>query len=437
MDQDKINEIELNSEEFQEILAKTPPWILRCGITLVLIIMILFLIGASLFRYPDVIQAPIRLTGTIPAARIKAKTSGILTDIYVSNNQIVKEGEYLAVIQNSADMEDMKYIKVYLNNYLNNSDTVAELPDKELKLGTLQSFYSAFYQALFDYKKYKEYKYGENKMSTIKEQSKSLRDYSINLQRQRNIMSEQMDLTAKGFVRDSILYRKGLISLESFEQSRRSFLSGKLDLENINSALNNVNVQMEQLKESLLDSENTFRETENNYIVSINNLVTQLLAEIQAWEINFVLVAPVNGKLSFNNYWSKNQNVISGEEIFNIIPEDNGVILAKAYVPVTRSGKIKIGQRVNIRLENFPDTEFGVIKGKVENISKVPSISSTGEYYYTAEIALPNGLTTSYRKKLPYYPEMSGLAEIVTNDLSLLERIFLPIRKVLTDGFNL
>ena len=106
-------------------------------------------------------------------------------------------------------------------------------------------------------------------------------------------------------------------------------------------------------------------------------------------------------------------------------------------MPVTRSGKIKIGQRVNIRLENFPDTEFGVIKGKVENISKVPSISSTGEYYYTAEIALPNGLTTSYRKKLPYYPEMSGLAEIVTNDLSLLERIFLPIRKVLTDGFNL
>lgn len=43
-------------------------------------------------------------------------------------------------------------------------------------------------------------------------------------------MSEQMDLTSKGFVRDSLLYRKGLISLESFEQSRKSFLTGEYPL---------------------------------------------------------------------------------------------------------------------------------------------------------------------------------------------------------------
>lgn len=436
MDQEKY-EIELNSEEFQEILGKTPSWVLRCGLTLVLIIIVLFLVGASLFRYPDVIQAPVTLTGTIPPARIKAKTTGILLDIYVKNNQRVKEGEYLAVIQNPASIKDMKYIKIFLNDYLNNLDSISELPNKELKLGSLQSNYSAFYQALFDYKKYREYEYAINKINTIKEQYKSLNAYLVNLQRQNKITSEQMELTEKGFVRDSLLYRKGLISLENFELSKKNFLSGKLELENINNALSNVNVQMEQLKESFLDSENTFRETENNYIIDINNLATQLLAEIRSWEINFVLIAPVDGKLSFNNYWSKNQNVISGEEIFNIIPEDNGVLLAKAYVPIMRSGKIKTGQRVSIRLENFPDTEFGVIKGKVENISKVPSKSSDGGYYYTAEIALPNGLTTSYRKKLPYYPEMSGLAEIVTNDLSLLERIFLPIRKVFTEGFNL
>lgn len=437
MDQEKKSEIELNSEEFQEILAKTPSWILRCGVMLVLIIIVLFLVGASLFRYPDVIQASITLTGTIPAARIKAKTTGILLDICVENDQKVKEGDYLAVIQNPANTEDMKYIKMYLIDYLNCPDSIGELPDKDLKLGSLQSNFSAFYQAIFEYKKYREYQYAMNKIDVIKMQYKSLTAYSENLQRQKRIMSEQMELTEKGFARDSLLYGRGLVSLESFEQSKKVLLAGRLEWENINSSIDNVNVQIGQLKESLLDSENTFRETENNYIVGINNLATQLLAEIQSWEINFVLIAPVNGKLSFNNYWSKSQNVISGEEIFNIIPEDNGILLAKAYVPITRSGKIKTGQRVNIRLENFPDTEFGIIKGKVENISKVPSISSDGEYYYTAEITLPNGLITSYKKRLPYYPEMSGSAEIVTNDLSLLERIFLPIRKVFTDGFNL
>lgn len=435
--EEKKNDIELNSEEFQEILAKTPPWVLRFGVTLVLIIIVLFLIGSALFKYPDVIQASVTLTGTIPPARIKAKTTGILIDIYVKNNLRVREGDYLAVIQNPADIEDMKYIKKFLNNYLDSIDSIGELPNKELKLGTLQSNYSAFYQALFEYKKYKEYKYSVNKINTINEQYKSLCEYSENLQRQKENMSDQMILTRSKFMRDSLLYAKGVISLEAYEMAKKAFLSGALELENIKGALNNVNVQIAQLKEAFLDSENTFRETENNYIIGINNLATQLLAEIQSWEMNFVLIAPVNGKISFNNYWSKNQNVIVGEEIFNIIPEDNGVLLAKAYVPTTRYGKIKMGQRVNIRLENFPDSEFGIIKGKVNNISKVPSVSTDGGYYYTVEIELSNGLITSYKKELPYYPEMRGQVEIVTNDLSLLERIFLPVRKVFTEGFNL
>lgn len=437
MEEDNKNDIELNSEEFQEILAKTPSWVLRFGVSLVLIIIVFFLVGSAIFKYPDVIQASVILTGTVPPARIKAKTTGILMNIYVKNNQIVKSGDYLAVIQNPASVEDVICLKKYMSDYLNNKDSVMELPDKDLKLGVLQTSYSNLYQALFEYKKYKEYKYSINKINMIKEQYKSLSAYSINLKNQKNIVSDQMNLTSKEFLRDSVLYEKGLISLENFEQSKKQSLSGKLELENMNSMLNNVNMQLAQLQESLIDSENTFRETENKYIVGINNLITQLFAEIQSWEINYVLIAPIDGKLTFNNYWSKNQNVITGEEIFNIIPNDNGILLAKAYVPVTRSGKIKVGQRVNIRLENFPDTEFGIVKGVVENISKVPSITAEGSYYYTAEIALPNGLVTSYKKELPYYPEMNGNAEIVTNDLSLLARILLPIRKIFTEGLNL
>lgn len=435
--EEKQNDIELNSEEFQEILAKTPSWILRCGVTLVLAIIVLFLIGSALFKYPDVIQASVKLTGTIPPARIKANAAGILTDIYVENNQQVKEGDYLAVIQNPANVEDVKYVKEYLKAYQTRPESMNNLPDKELKLGDLQGSYSAFYQALFEYKKYKEYQYDVQKIATIKEQYHSLEIYSENLRKQRNIIANRTKLIERGYVRDSLLYEDSLISREMFEQAEMESLSGKLELENINSSLTNINVQKSQLKEALLDSENTFRETENNYIVSINNLVTQLLAGIKSWEINYVLIAPVDGKLSFNNYWSKNQNVLAGEEIFNIIPKDNGILLAKAYVPATRYGKVKNGQQVNIRLDNFPDTEFGILKGTVENISKVPSLTAEGGYYYTVEIALPQGLRTSYKKELPYYPEMGGQAEIVTNDLSLLERIFLPVKKVLTEGFNI
>jgi ABC-type Mn2+/Zn2+ transport system ATPase subunit len=45
-----------------------------------------------------------------------------------------------------------------------------------------------------------------------------------------------------------------------------------------------------------------------------------------------------------------------------------------------------------------------------------------------------SGKTTSYRKTLPFVPNMEGQADIVTDDISLLERLPLPIRKVLTEG---
>ena len=46
-------------------------------------------------------------------------------------------------------------------------------------------------------------------------------------------------------------------------------------------------------------------------------------------------------------------------------------------------------------------------------------------------IALPNGLTTNYGKVLPFSQEMVGEAQITTEDLRLLERIFSPIKKLL------
>ena len=433
---ERQNDIELNSEEFQEILSKTPSWVLRSGITIVLLIVVLFLVGSALFRYPDVIQASAKLTGTMPPARIKAVNGGILTEIYVANNQQVEAGDYLAVIQNPARVEDVRYLKAYLNNYTDGKLLGDSLPRKELKLGALQSSYSACYQAMFEYKKYREYNYPVHKMDAIREQYGALDAYSENLRQQKGIVAYRLELMARGYSRDSLLYRQELVSLESFEQSEMEYLSGKLDLENINSSLSNAEAQKAQLMENYLDAENSFRETENNYLVTINNLVSQLRAEINSWELNFVLVAPVGGRLSFNNYWARNQNVVAGEEIFSIVPADSGVLMAKAYVQATRYGKVRQGQQANIRLENFPDTEFGILEGVVNNISKVPSLTAEGGYYYTVDIALPAGLTTSYKRELPYYPEMSGVAEIVTNDMSLLERIFLPIRKVFAEGFK-
>lgn len=73
------------------------------------------------------------------------------------------------------------------------------------------------------------------------------------------------------------------------------------------------------------------------------------------------------------------------------------------------------------------------MKGIVQNISMI-SIKIEKENHYVVEINLSDGLKTTYQKVLLFVPQMEGRADIITDDLSLLERLLLPIKKILTES---
>src|SRR5690606_26160058 len=94
--------------------------------------------------------------------------------------------------------------------------------------------------------------------------------------------------------------------------------------------------------------------------------------------------------------------------------------------PAQNSGKLKINQAVQIRLANYPDREFGIINGKVKSISLIPD----KEGNLLLDISLPDGLQTSYQKQINFQQEMSGTADIITEDLRLIERLLYQFRDV-------
>ncbi|WP_417353692.1 HlyD family secretion protein, partial [Flavobacterium alkalisoli] len=100
--------------------------------------------------------------------------------------------------------------------------------------------------------------------------------------------------------------------------------------------------------------------------------------------------------------------------------------IAKLKTPSQNSGKIKIGQQVNVKLQNYPDTEFGILNGKIKRISLIPD----KEGYYFIDVELPKKLITSYNKEIEFKQEMLGSAEIVTENLRLIERFFYQLRNV-------
>ena len=312
-------------------------------------------------------------------------------------------------------------------------DSVLSLPLKNINVGTLQSRYSSFYLTLSEYFQFRDLQYYPKKIELMKARIKKNEIQYHNITRQRVLVEKQLGLVRNQYQRDSLLHVKGILSNEEFESTYSQYLQSCISLENMDSNIENLRIQITQLKESLLDTEYQYQEKKNTLQIQVQSLIAELQTEIQAWELNFVLVSPVTGKITFTNFWVENQNVTAGENVFNIVPEEKGEILGKALLPVNRSGKVKIGQKVNIRFDNFPDTEFGIVRGYVQNISLVPSkkVESTD---YIVEIELPDGLETTYKKELPYQPEMTGRADIITEDISILSRILLPIKKIITES---
>ena len=152
----------------------------------------------------------------------------------------------------------------------------------------------------------------------------------------------------------------------------------------------------------------------------------QLKKAIKDWDLNYVLRSSIDGKVSFLQLWAENQTVNVGDNVFAVIPTNERGYIGKVKAPAQNSGKIKVGQTVNMRLANYPDREFGMIKGKINSISLTPD----KERNVLINVSLPLGLETSYKKQISFQQEMTGTADIVTEDLRLIERLLYQFRDI-------
>ncbi|HMP30773.1 MAG TPA: HlyD family secretion protein [Saprospiraceae bacterium] len=117
-----------------------------------------------------------------------------------------------------------------------------------------------------------------------------------------------------------------------------------------------------------------------------------------------------------------------GTNLFSIIEDDKDVI-AKGYLPEHKSGKVQIGQKAIIKLNSFPEKEYGSITGIVSSISDIPVNEN-----YLITLRLPNGLKTSFKKEFPYKASYNGVCNIVTEDLRLVERLFYEVKSVFANN---
>ena len=422
------NEIELRSEEVQEILTRVPHWMIRWGNIIIIIILLVMMMFSYFMKYPDILTTQVVITTQNPPEKLVARTTGKIAKILVVVRVEVEPKMPLAIIENTANYKDVFQL-IECVDTISINKTQFNFPFDKLtilQLGEIQNAFTIFEKDYIAYdlnRDLKPYSIEKNAQGLETNQLKE----RLNLQQQQyQISLNELQLKKQELERFRSLHEKGVIASQEWESKNLDYLQTEKNVRNISSQLSQMRSSINDLNRN---SGNTrVNETKDNINLLRNVLQSfnQLKKAINDWELAYVLRSSVKGKVSFMQIWVENQTINSGEQVFTIVPTDNKNYIGKVKAPAQNSGKIKVNQGVNIRLANFPDREFGIIKGKVKSISLTPD----KEGNLLIDISLPNGIETSYDKKIIFQQEMSGRADVVTEDLRLIERLLYQFRDI-------
>lgn len=428
--ENKRIEIELRSDEFQEIVQQSPRWMIRSGISLIFGIILLLLLGSYFFRYPDVINANIVVLSENPPAYLAARTTARIDSIIVSDQQIVSDNQIIAILESTANFQDamkLKEMLLRMEPFMLTFDTLSSVqPETDLQLGDIQSDYSSFVRLHNDYFAFLRLKLYPRKIKALRQQVAMNRIYYNRLWAEKQDMEADYRISNMQFKRDSALQLKGVLSDLDLEKSKTLYIQKKYNLNVAKTKLAETQTASLKLEQDVVDAEMEFadqkKKAQNTLIEAMNILKSRLAY----WEQSFVIRTPIEGRVSFINFWSKNQQVKKDEIVFTVIPEKQSLIIGRISLPVKGAGKVAVGQKVNIRFENFPYMEYGFIRGSVKSISLIPNNEN-----YIVEVDLPQDMLTNYNIQLKFSQEMKGSAEIITEDLRLIQRFINPVKSLL------
>ncbi len=429
----EIKDLEFRSEEAQEVLTRMPSWIIRWGMTVLFAVVVIFLFISYLVKYPDTIQAKVNITTQNLPAYIIAKHNGKIDRLFVKENQVVSAGEHLALLENSANYEDIlkisEWFKRFHNQLIKTNILTNPIPDK-VSLGIAQNSYALMLKAMREYRFFTTKDFDVSKIGRLNEQITSYEVLKARLAEQKKIMQNSFKLTTKKYENDKLYLKKEVISQLEFDTNEKQYLREKYDLENIEIQVINTQIKIQELENQVLGFSQHQEQTDNDQLDDLKKLAMNLEADLASWQENFLLKAPVEGKVSFFKFWSEKQYVNEGTEIMYIKP-DKQELFAYAYVSSDNFGKIKVGQGARIRLDGYPFKEFGVVSGVVTSKSEI-----TREGKYMVKLSLSQGLKTSYDKELDFTQDMQGEVRIITENLRLIERIFYQFRYVAEGEFS-
>ena len=388
---------------------------------------------------------------------VQSKVEGTIKTILVKENQIVKQGDVIAILdteqllikksqlEENINQNKLQILQIYAQNRTLNNQIMAEKK-------VIQRVVIAAQEDLL--KNQREYE--ERKVNTEGE----LITAQLNIQKQLvDLQKAEADLEFAKLDRDRYqqLAEMGVIGNREFEQKQLVVQQTTLTLETVKKAVDIANIKVklnkaainpttammnmaqERIAQEIAKGEaniaalNKERVGLIQRLVEIQTQIKQLQKELQQLENqrkNSTIVATSDGIILKLNLRNSGQVVRAGESITEIVPDDRNSLVIKALIPSSEINKIAVGQKAQLRVDACPYPDYGTAKGVVKTISPdaITPLSkdtntpiSPGTNYFEATIQPEKSSFGNNDRQCFLQSGMNGTADIISREETVLQ----------------
>lgn len=415
------------SIDITELIGRSPNWILRSGIGIVGIALFIALAIAHVIKYPDKIISAGYITTTSPPISLKAGLDGVISAIYVDNESTVHTGDELFYLKNTAERTDINKVLEFVHNY-NQSDklhfVLGKNPPERLKLGDLQHQYAQFKLTYQEFQQVLRSSNVNEQISSINTEINRTNQLINILGNERSLFQQELALNIKDQERNKKLNQKGIVSDLEYEKVLITETQSRRQLESMNNGVVQNEIKIEQLQlqtKQLLEERNS---QINNYQFVLAQLISQLEEIYEKWKNQYIISAEGSGIIHYSNSLQTGQSISHDNNLAYISSENDNKKILTAHVHESGIGKLSKGSKVIIAVEAYPQKEYGTVVSTIQDISKLPIHSDGQGEYYEVRASLNNRIVTDYGEVISFSPRMKATASFISEDKSVLDRVF-------------
>ncbi|RKZ89016.1 MAG: HlyD family type I secretion periplasmic adaptor subunit [Gammaproteobacteria bacterium] len=411
-------------------IQETPPSPLGRLITWV--IMLFFMVAviwALIGKVDIVVTAPGRLITSGHVKIIQPLDSGIIKNIYVTEGQHVREGDILVELKPDSVMADERRLEgelITLSQDLQRAETIlswtkqkkpdlSQLPD-DLDLIQEQLLLSQWHQH-------------QSQISTLKHKQNKYHSDQASIEQQVKKYESLLPILTKRAKKTRMLSQKQLIQEDQYleiEQQRLTIYhdhkASQQRFQELQATIAEVDSQIEQVKKAFKNEILTQLQQVKRQHQSLTQEMIKATASRQARTLR----APVSGVVQQLVIHTQGGVVTSAQQLMVIVPS-NSQLEVEAMVANKDIGFVKENQQVEIKVDAFPFTKYGVIDGKLDNLSNDAIADKQLGLIYKAQVSMQDSTIQVENKPVNLSPGMTVAVEIKTGKRQLIEYFLAPL----------